>query len=349
MPRASWRGFLRLSLVSCPIYLSPAATRTTPIRLHQVWRPAPADVDEDALPGRGGEQQGSERSVTRLHADSAAPDGEQSPVATRITLRPHDPGTGEEIEKREVVKGYEYSRGQFLTFTDDELKALDVESSKVVDLEKFVAGSDIDPVYFDSPYYLYPDGPIAIEALRVIGAAMAQAGVVGLGRLTLSRRERMVMVEQRGTGMGLFTLRAAGEVRAPQFGSVEGDLDAEMVAIAGTIIRLRTGNFDPSTYHDRYQEALQQLIEAKMKGVTIELRAVSTPSPVIDLMAALKRSLAQEPSAPELRTAKRKQPKQAPDRRQPALLLPLTGARKRNQRPSADPAVTSIKKRSRGA
>jgi DNA end-binding protein Ku len=313
-----------------------------------VWQPAPADVDEDDLPGRGGEQQGSERSVTRLHPDSAAPDGEQSPAAIRITLRPHDPGTGEEIEKREVVKGYEYSRGQFLTFTAEELKALDVESSKVVDLEKFVAGSDIDPVYFDSPYYLHPDGPIAVEALRVIGAAMAQAGVVGLGRLTLGRRERMVMVEPHGTGMALFTLRAAGEVRAPQFGTAEGDLDAEMVAIAGAIIRQRTGNFDPSTYHDRYQEALQQLIEAKMKGVTIESRAVSTPSPVIDLMAALKRSLA-EPSAPEQRTAKRKQTKKALDRRQPALLLPLAGDRKTKQLPSGESAVTGIKKRSRRA
>jgi DNA end-binding protein Ku len=275
--------------------------------------------------------------------------GEQSPAATRITLRPHDPGTGEEIEKREVVKGYEYSRGHFLTFTAEELKALDVESSKVVDLEKFVAGSDIDPVYFNSPYYLYPDGPIAVEALRVIGAAMAKVGVVGLGRLTLSRRERMVMVEPRGTGMALFTLRAAGEVRAPQFGSAEGDLDAEMVAIAGTIIRQRTGNFDPSIYHDRYQEALRELIEAKMKGVTIEPRAVSTPSPVIDLMAALKRSLAQEPSGPEQRTAKRKRTKQEGDRRQPALLLPLTGARKGKQRPSVDSVITSVSKRRSGA
>src|SRR5258705_10531066 len=130
---------------------------------------------------------------------------------------------------------------------------------------------------------------------------MAEAGLVGLGRLTLSRRERVVKVEPRGTGMALFTLRAAGEVRAPQFSSAEGDLDAEMVAIAGAIIRQRTGNFDPSTYCDRYQEALQQLIEAKMKGLTIEPRPLLTPSPVIDLMAALKRSLAQKPSAPEQR------------------------------------------------
>ena len=182
----------------------------------------------------------------------------------------------------------------------------------------------------------------------MIGAAMAEAGVVGLGRLTLSRRERMVMVSRSANGMALFTLRAASDVRSPQFGSAEGDLDAEMVAIAGAIISQRTGHFDPSTYRDRYQEALQQLIGAKMKGVTIEPRAVSTPSPVIDLMGALKRSLAQEPSAPEQRTATRKQTKKASDRRQPALLLPLTGARKRNQRPSSDPAVTSIKKRNRG-
>ena len=270
MPRASWRGFLRLSLVSCPIYLSPATTRTKPIRLHQVWQPAPVDVDEDDLPDRGGGQQGSAPSVPRLLADNASPDGDQSPAATRITLRPHDPGTGEEIDKREVVKGYEYSRGQFLTFTAEELKALDVESSKIVDLEKFVPGGDIDPVYFDSPYYVYPDGPIAVEALRVIGAAMAEAGVVGLGRLTLSRRERMVMVEPRGTGMALFTLRAAEEVRAAQFGSAEGELDAEMVAIAGAIITQRTGNFDPSATETVIRRPCSELIEAKMKGLTIK-------------------------------------------------------------------------------
>jgi DNA end-binding protein Ku len=348
MPRASWRGFLRLSLVSCPIYLSPATTRAKSIRLHQVWQPTPVDVAEDAWSDRGEGPQGSAPSAPRLLVDDASLDGDQSPAATRVTLRPHDPATGEEIDKREVVKGYEYARGEFVTFTAEELKALDVESSKVIDLEKFVPPDDIDPVYFDSSYYLYPDGPIAVEALRVIGAAMAEAGVVGLGRLTLSRRERIVMVEPSGIGMALFTLRAASDVRAPQFGSIEGDLDAEMVAIAGAIIRQRTGHFEPSTYRDRYQEALQQLIEAKTKGLTIKPRAVSTPSPVIDLMAALKRSLAQEPSAPEQKTAKRRRTKQPSDRRQPALLLPLTGDRKRNQPPSADWAVSRIKKRSRG-
>jgi DNA end-binding protein Ku len=341
MPRASWRGFLRLSLVSCPIYLSPATSRTKPIRLHQVWRPAPEEELADGPPDRDREKQLDESPPSRRNG--AAEDADQTDGATRITLRPHDPATGEEIDKAEVVKGYEYDRGQFVTLTAEELKALDLESSKIIDLEKFAPGRTIDPVYFDSSYYVYPDGRIAVEALRVIGAAMAEAGVVGLGRLTLSRRERMVMVEARGPGMALYTLRAAGEVRAPQFGSAEGDLDAEMVAIAGAIIRQRTGNFDPSAYRDRYQDALQQLIETKMKGLTIKPRAVPTPSPVIDLMAALKRSLAQERSAPDQKTAKMRRTKQAPDRRQPALLLPLTGDRKRKQRPSVDPAVTSIK------
>ena len=124
-----------------------------------------------------------------------------------------------------------------------------------------------------SPYYVYPDGPITVEALRVIGAAMAEAGVVGIGRLTLSRRERMVMVEPRGAGVALFTLRAAEEVRAAQFGIAEGEPDAEMVAIAKAIIAQRTRSFDPSAYRDRYQEALRELVEAKMKGLPIKPQA----------------------------------------------------------------------------
>src|SRR6266478_2246643 len=148
--------------------------------------------------------------------------------ATRITLRPHDPSTDEEVEKEEVVRGYEYERGQFVTFTPAELKALDLESSKVIDLEMFVPRGEVDPVYFNSPDYLYPDGQMAIEAIRVIGAAMVDAGVVGIGRLTMSRRERMVMVDPRGTGMVLITLRAADEVRAPQFAESDGTIDAEM-------------------------------------------------------------------------------------------------------------------------
>jgi DNA end-binding protein Ku len=308
MPRASWSGFLRLSLVSCPIYLSPATARTKSIRLHQVWRPAASDEPDADLSDQDRDKQVAYGSRPQLAHRGAAEGADQGGTATRIALRPHDPVTGEEIEKSEVVKGYEYGRGQFVTFSAGELKTLDVESSKVIDLEKFVPCGEIDPVYFDTPYYLYPDGSIAVEALRVIGAAMAEAGVAGVGRLTLSRRERMVMVEPRGSGMALFTLRATEEVRPAQFGNAQGDLDVEMVAIARAIIRQRTGTFDPSTYRDRYQEALRELIEAKLKGLPIKPREVITPPPVIDLMAALKRSLAQETPATGATTRSKGEP-----------------------------------------
>jgi DNA end-binding protein Ku len=343
MPRASWRGYLRLSLVSCPIYLSPATARTKPIRLHQVWRATPADEAGD-LSDQEREQDVPERPGSRLTPDYVEDQAERVRPATRITLRPHDPTTGEEVEKEEVVRGYEYQRGQYVTFTPDELKALDLESSKVIDLETFVPRSEVDPVYFNSPYYLYPDGQMAVEAIRVIGAAMADAGVVGIGHLTMSRRERMVMVEPRGTGMVLITLRAADEVRAPQFTSLDGAIDAEMLAIARAIIAQRTGKFDPSGFRDRYQEALQELIEAKMKGVAIKPRAVAAPAPVIDLMAALKRSLTQETPSARGATA-RKRAKLAPDRRQGALLLPMSGGRKKKEEPTTEPATIAKKRR----
>jgi len=295
--------------------------------LNQVWvpraRPAePADMEEsqeDVSPisrGRGGGQRAAEL------AGEAEDEPEYAAAATRIALRPHDPHTGEEIDRDEVRKGYEYERGQFVTFTPEELKALDVESSHTIDLTTFVPRAEIDPLYFNTSYYVYPDGSVAAETYRTISAAMAEAGMAGLGRLTLSRRERMVLVEPRGQGLTLITLRAAEEVRAAEFDGFTGELDAEAIAIAGMIIKRKPGSFDPATFRDRYQEALRELIEAKIKGLPVKARPEVRPAAVFDLMAALKQSLAQEtgeaaPSRPKRRAAA--------DRRQRSLLLPVSG------------------------
>jgi len=322
--------------------LQPATTRTKSVRLNQVWAPRPQSQTQAIGKAEEGDQepQWHVRRTSEQVSRAPAPEPTQEVApATRIALRPHDPQTGEEIERDEVVKGYEYERGQFVTFTPNELKALDIESSKTIDLATFVPRAEIDPIYFNASYYLYPDGPIATEAYRVISAALAEAGMAGLGRLTLSRRERMVIVEPRGTGMALITLRAFEEVRPPEFGTSDTEIDPEAVAIARMIIERRAGHFDPSTFRDRYQDALRELIEAKMRGLSVKPRTVPSPSPVIDLMAALKQSLGQETGEPGGKPRR----KAAGDRRQRSLLLPVSGQGRK--KPEATATETASRRR----
>src|ERR1051325_5861683 len=347
MPRASWKGFLRLSLVSCPVYLSPATSRTKAIRLNQVWVPRtwpaePGDTEEEDEPTRTNRGRDMSRRTAEL-VDNADEEPEYAAAATRIALRPHDPQTGEEIDRDEVRKGYEYERGQFVTFTPEELKALDVESSHTIELTTFVTRAEVDPLYFNTPYSVYPDGTVAAEAYRTISTAMAEAGMAGLGRLTLSRRERMVLGEPRGQGLALITLRAAQEVRAAEFDDFAGELDAEAVSIAGMIIQRKIGSFDPSIFRDRYQEALKELIETKLKGLPVKARLAARPAPVFDLMAALKQSLAQETGGAAASKPKRRA---AADRRQRSLLLPVSG--KGGKEPSRTATEPPSRRRSGG-
>jgi DNA end-binding protein Ku len=290
MPRATWNGFLRLSLVSCPIYLTPATSEAKNIRLHQL----------------------------------------NPETGNRVKQQLVDSETDEPVERADVVKGFEYERHQYVVIPDEELQALRIESSQTIDLDRFVKRDEIDPLYLDAPYYVYPDGKIAIETFRVIGEAMEETGRIGIGRIVLSSRERMVVVEPHGGGMLMRTLRAADEVRQPDFGKADGEADPDMVAVAKTIIERRAGEFDPADFRDRYQDALRELVDSKAEGKSItRKRAVEQPQ-VIDLMEALKRSLAEGGDKKTERKGKA-----APDRRQGSMLLPVEGGKAKQPKQAA--------------
>jgi DNA end-binding protein Ku len=309
MPRASWNGFLRLSLVSCPVSLVPATTEAKRIRFNQL----------------------------------------NSETGNRVAQQLVDSKTGETVDRDQIVKGYEYDRGRYVTITDDELKDLQIESSKIIDLNRFVDRDEVDPVYLDTSYYVYPDGELAAETFRVIGEAMARKNKVGLGRVTISSRERPVLVEPRGAGLVMSTVRSADEVRPAEFGPpATGDIDADMVAIAESIIERRSGSFDPESFRDRYQDALRELVAEKTKGQVMAPREVAEPPKVINLMDALKRSLAQEEKEPASAKESAAKPARAPsvsDRRQKALLLPVSGGRKKKEEPAAEPAAPAASRR----
>jgi len=302
MPRPSWSGHLRLSLVSCPIYLSPATSESERIRLNQL----------------------------------------NPKTGNRISLQPVDSETGEPVERSELVKGYEFERGQYVVLSKEELDDLQIESSKTVDITQFVDRADISPLYFDAAYYVYPDGSHANEAYRVIAHAMAKTKKAAIGRVVLSSRERLVALEPFEDGLLLSTLRAENEVRAAEFDKIKSAIDPEMVEMAMTIVKRLSKKFDPGTFHDRYQDALRALVEAKVKGIKPAARRAEEPSNVIDLMAALKQSVAAQGGG---ETGAQKKRARQPDRRQQNLLLPVKGGGKAQETQQPEVAKTRSRKK----
>ena len=252
-PRASWKGYLKLSLVSCPVRLFTATTT------------------------------GNRISFNMLHKDTH----------NRVQFRPHDPELGE-VERADLVRGYEFEKDQYVIIDDEDIEAVQIESSKTITIDQFIDASDVDPMHLDAPYYLAPDGPVAEETYRVIHHAMAKRGKAALARVVISGRERQVVLTVRDRGVVMTTLRAASEVRAHEeyFSDIgEAPLDASMIALAEQVIDQNGGAFDATAFEDAYQKALLEVVKAKLKGSRPVIAKSPERGKVINLMDALKRSL----------------------------------------------------------
>ena len=257
MPRSSWKGYLKLSLVSCAVALYNATSTAERV------------------------------SFTSLHRKTG----------NRLKQLMVDSDTEEPVDRSDRVKGYEVSKGQYVTVEDEDLEALKIESTKLIDIESFVPQAEIDEIYIDGSYYLAPDDRVAEEAFAVIRDSMARKKMVGIGRVVLSRRERMIMLQPRGKGILATTLRYPYEVRqdAEYFGGIpEIELPKEMLEIAEVIIDRKSGHFEPDKFTDRYEEAVVSLVRAKQAGEAFAVPETPAPSRVVNIMDALKRSLEAE-------------------------------------------------------
>jgi DNA end-binding protein Ku len=253
-PRSSWKGYLRVSLVSCPVRLYPASSGAEKISFHNL---APGSM-------------------------------------ARIQMVPTDPTSGKPVPRDQLLKGYEFEKGRYVVVSEEELDQVQVESNRIIDVGQFVDDDAVDALYLDSPYWLAPDGKIANETFRVIVEAMRRERKSGVGRLVLSSRERAVLLSPRGKGIMIRTLRAPEEVRREDayFEDIEeGPLDESAVTLARQIVAQKSGAFDPKLFEDRYQAALSELVKAKIKGEKIVTPEVAEPAPIVDLMSALKKSL----------------------------------------------------------
>jgi DNA end-binding protein Ku len=238
----------------------------------------------------------------------------------RIKMIATDPDLGP-VDRADLVKGYEYEKDHYVILTPEEIDSVRLESTRTIDIERFVDADAIDRLYWDNPYFLVPDGKLAVDAYTVIRDAMAGAGKIALGRVVMHTRERLLAIEPRDNGLVAYTLRSHDEVRdaAELFDDIpDRKADPQMVAIAEKIIEQQEGPFDPSQFKDRYEDALRALIKQKEKGgkskVTVEEPENTN---VVDLMEALRKSLGQKPGAaqPATKAAAKKAATKAPSKR----------------------------------
>ncbi|MBE0596689.1 MAG: Ku protein [Desulfuromonadales bacterium] len=216
-----------------------------------------------------------------------------------------------EVEKGNIVKGYQYEKGKFVVLEEETLDKVKVETSKILEIVQFVGNQELDPVYLETPYYLSPDGPVAEEAFRVLREAMRESGKTAIGRVTMAGREHLVAIAPEDKGLLLTTLHYNPEVRsaAPYFAEIkDAAVNPEELQLARQLIETRSRPFRPEEFTDRYEEALQQTIRSRIEGREPEVVEVPEVGRVVDFMEALKRSVAQEARQADERQPSRQAP-----------------------------------------
>jgi Ku protein len=253
--RPTWRGHLRLALVACPIRLLPATTGADKIRFHKLNRE----------------------------------------TGNRLRMQMIDSETGDVVPSEETVMGYEFDKGRYVTVEKDEIDRLKIDSSEIINIERVVPADEVDPLYWDKPYIVEPDGKTGMDIFATIRDALDEREVVGIGRAVMSRRERPVVVQARGKGLMITTLLDPDEVRKPEeyFDKIpDVKVDKQNLQMAELLIGKMEGPFDLSLFKDRYEAALEELVEAKMKGQKpVVAEEPERPTNVVNLFDALKASL----------------------------------------------------------
>src|SRR6201987_2590472 len=256
-PRAYWKGYLKLSLVSCPVALFPASSEREKIRFHQI----------------------------------------NKATGNRIKYRKVDAETDEDVDTSDIVKGYEVGKGEYIELEPEELEAVAVESTRTLEIDEFVPRKEIDELYLNNPYYIVPDGDVGQQAFAVIREAIRKEGMVALGRVVFTSREHVIALEPRGKGLLGVTLRYPYEVRKEEeyFDDIPDEkIPKDMLDLASHIVETKSGHFEPEKFEDQYEDALKELLKKKKAGVKIEAPKERTPAKVINLMDALRRSVETE-------------------------------------------------------
>ncbi|NWG52436.1 MAG: Ku protein [Hydrogenophilaceae bacterium] len=310
--RAYWKGYLKLSLVACPVKLYSATASAA-----------------------------SRVSFNMIHKDTR----------NRVSQKYYDPELGE-VERADLVKGYQFEKDKYVIVTPEELEEIEIESSKTINIDGFVDAADIDPIYFDSPYFLAPDGPVAEETYAVILKAMQETGKVAIARIVLSGRERLVAIQPKAEGFLLTTLRSAKEVKsaADAFDKLDVKIDPDMLAMAEQIIKQKAIPFDPAAFEDRYEQALLALVRSKIAGGEPVITKAPERGNVINLMDALRRSIEEErrPPAPSLAKAKAEPAEAADGKSEKAPAKKAAAKKSTAQKTPAKKAAPAAKKSKAG-